>query len=58
MGNFEQKINKFMEIFLEQKGYVKVRGRSAKYFDDCRSRFNRRYFDWYSDCYGQSPSKI
>lgn len=24
MGNFEQKINKFMEIFLEQNGYVKV----------------------------------
>lgn len=24
MGDFEQKINKFMEIFLEQNGYVKV----------------------------------
>ncbi len=24
MGNFEQKIDKFMEIFLEQNGYVKV----------------------------------
>lgn len=24
MGNFEQKINKFVEIFLEQNGYVKV----------------------------------
>ena len=24
MGNFEQKINKFMEIFLEQNGYVNV----------------------------------
>ena len=24
MGHFEQKINKFMEIFLEQNGYVKV----------------------------------
>ena len=24
MGNFEQKVNKFIEIFLEQGGYVKV----------------------------------
>lgn len=24
MGNFDQKINKFIEIFIEQKGYVKV----------------------------------
>ena len=24
MGNFDQKINKFIEIFIEQNGYVKV----------------------------------
>ena len=24
MGNFEQKVNKFIEIFIEQNGYVKV----------------------------------
>ena len=24
MGNFGQKVDKFMEIFLEQNGYVKV----------------------------------
>ena len=24
MGNFDQKVNKFIEIFIEQKGYVKV----------------------------------
>ena len=24
MGNFEQKVNKFIEIFLEEGGYVKV----------------------------------
>ena len=24
MGNFEQKVNKFLEIFLEEGGYVKV----------------------------------
>lgn len=24
MGNFDQKINKFIEIFWEQNGYVKV----------------------------------
>ena len=24
MGNFEQKVNKFIEIFIQQNGYVKV----------------------------------
>ena len=34
MGNFSQKVDKFIEIFLDQNGYVKSTAGFAEYIDD------------------------
>ena len=47
MGNFSAKVDKFIEIFIDQNGYVNC---------DCRS--GHRYFD--RDCYrdGKGAAEI
>ena len=54
MGNFSQKVDKFIDIFLNQNGYVKVvQGLQNTLFDrNHRSdhRYCDRYFDRYSPC--------
>ena len=49
MGNFSQKVDKFIEIFLNQNGYVKVLQGIAEYFDDRNLRSHYRYCDRNSD---------
>ena len=48
MGNFSQKVDKFIDIFLNQNGYVKV----VQGLHNLRSdyRYCDRYFDRYSPC--------
>ena len=58
MGNFSAKVDKFIEIFIDQNGYVKVvQGlQNTVLYCDCRS--GHRYFD--RDCYrdGKGAAEI
>ena len=52
MGNFSQKVDKFIDIFLNQNGYVKVVQGLHNTLLNLRSdyRYCDRYFDRYSPC--------
>lgn len=58
MGNFDQKVNKFIEIFVEQNGYAKVISGSAEYTVNCSDRFNHWYRCWNFDCNSACTSKV
>ena len=49
MGNFSAKVDKFIEIFIDQNGYVKVVQGLQKHSPYCDCRSGHRYFD--RDCY-------
>ena len=49
MGNFSAKVDKFIEIFLDQNGYVKVVEGLQNTVADCDCRSDHRYLD--RDCY-------
>ena len=57
MGNFDQKVNKFIEIFVEQNGYAKSNSGSAEYTVNCSDRFNHWYHCWNFDCNSACTSK-
>ncbi len=57
MGNFDQKVDKFIDIFLDQNGYVKVvQGLQNTLLIALRS--DHRYRDWYFDRNSPCDSKI
>ena len=49
MGNFSAKVDKFIEIFIDQNGYVKVVQGLQNTVPYCDCRSGHRYFD--RDCY-------
>ncbi len=58
MGNFSAKVDKFIEIFIDQNGYVKSGARFAEHSPYCDCRSGHRYFD--RDCYrdGKGAAEI
>ena len=58
MGNFSQKVDKFIDIFLNQNGYVKVVQGLQNTLADRNLRSDYRYCDRYFDRYSPCDSEI